>query len=158
MIARLEASAGTKEGVRTQLTEALQKKQNFADALYLMSQLEASDQKIDEALAYAVEAVKNAPNDPLTYIQAGFLYYGKKDYQNAVTSLKTALEKDPGNANVAYFLALSLRDGGRPDLAKSIAEDLFKSNSGNADIEALVKSLETPSTSTPTTKKTTVKK
>jgi tetratricopeptide (TPR) repeat protein len=141
MLARLEASAGTKDGVRLQLTEALKKKQNYADALYLMSQLEASDQKIDEALAYAVEAVKNAPEDPLVYIQAGLLFYGKKDYQNAVTALNTALEKDPNNANVAYFLALALRDGGRPDLAQTIADELLKRAPDNADIQALVSSL-----------------
>jgi tetratricopeptide (TPR) repeat protein len=148
MLARLEASAGTKEGVRMQLTEALKQKQNFADALYLMSQLEASDQKVDEALAYAQEAVKNAPNDPLVYIQAGLLYYGKKDYQNAVTALNTALEKDPNNANVAFFLALSLRDGGRPDLAKVIADELLKRNPDNKDVQALEASLSTKSVST----------
>ncbi|MFA5132196.1 MAG: tetratricopeptide repeat protein [Candidatus Paceibacterota bacterium] len=142
MLARLEASAGTKEGVRAQLTEALKKKQNFADALYLMSQLEASESKGNEALAYAIEAVKNAPNDPLTYIQAGLLFYGKKDYQNAVTALKTALEKDPNNANVAYFLALSLRDGGRPDLAKTIGEELLRRNPGNADLQKFLTSVQ----------------
>lgn len=146
MLARLEASAGSKEGVRLQLTEALKKKQNFADALYLMSQLEASDNKIDEALAYAIEAVKNAPEDPLTYIQAGLLYYGKKDYQNAVDALQLALEKDPNNANVAYFLALSLRDGGRPDIAKTIADELLRRNPGNPDLETFLKSLEPKST------------
>ena len=118
-----------------------------------MSQLEASDQKIDEALSYALEAVKNAPEDPLVYTQAGLLYYGKKDYQNAVTALNTALEKDPNNANVAYFLALSLRDGGRPDLAKTIADELLKRNPDNADIKALIQSLsEAPAQSTTTTK------
>jgi tetratricopeptide (TPR) repeat protein len=142
MLARLEASAGTKEGVRLQLTEALKKKQNFADALYLMSQLEASEEKIDEALTYAVEAVKNAPNDPLVYVQAGLLFYGKKDYQNAATALNTALEKDPNNANIAYFLALSLRDGGRADLAKIIADELLKRNPDNTDLKALVASVE----------------
>lgn len=148
MIARLEASAGSKEGVRTQLTEALKKKQNFADALYLMSQLEASDNKIDEALQYAIEAIRSAPEDPLTYIQAGLLYYGKKDYQNAVDVLQVALEKDPNNANVAYFLALSLRDGGRPDLAKTIADELLRRNPGNADLEAFLKSIEESSATT----------
>lgn len=142
MLARLEASVGSKEGVRTQLTEALKKKQNFADALYLMSQLEASEEKVEEALAYAIEAVKNAPNDPLTYIQAGLLYYGKKDYQNAVNALNTALEKDPNNANIAYFLALSLRDGGRPDLAKTIGDELLKRNPENEDLKTFVKSLD----------------
>lgn len=142
MIARLEASAGTKEGIRLQLTEALKKKQNFADALYLMSQLEASESKGDEALAYALEAVKNAPNDPLVYTQAGLLFYGKKDYQNAVTALQTALQKDPNNANVAYFLALSLRDGGRPDVAKQIGQELLKRNPGNADLESFLKSID----------------
>jgi tetratricopeptide (TPR) repeat protein len=154
MLARLETSAGTKEGIRQHLTDALQKKQNFADALYLMSQLEASESKIDEAITYAIEAIKSAPNDPATYTQAGLLFYGKRDYADAVLALKTALEKDPNNANIAYFLALSLRDGGRPDLAKPLAEELIKRNPGNADLEKFLASLaptvvtQTPSTTT----------
>lgn len=163
MIARLETSAGTKDGVRTSLTDALKKKQNFADALYLMSQLEASESKLDEALVYAIEAIKSAPNDPATYIQAGLLFYGKKDYENAVFALKTALEKDQNNANVAYFLALSLRDGGRPDLAKPLADELLRRNPGNADLERFIGSLVTvpaPSAteSAPVSKKASTKK
>lgn len=158
ILARLEAQAGTKDGVRAQLTEALKKKQNFADALYLMSQLEASDSKLDEAIAYAVEAVKNAPNDPLTYIQAGLLFYGKRDYQNAVTMLNTALQMDQNNANVAYFLALALRDGGRSDLAKTIGDELLRRNPGNADLTSFLKSLEpAPAPEVQTTKKSSKK-
>lgn len=153
MLARLETSGGTKEGVRASLTDALKKKQNFVDALYLMSQLEASESKIEEAITYAIEAIKSAPNDPATYVQAGLLFYGKKDYANAVQALKTALEKDQNNANIAYFLALSLRDGGRPDLAKPLADELLRRNPGNADLEKFIASL-TPSpvvaSSTPT--------
>ncbi len=151
MLARLETSAGTKEGVRAHLTDALQKKQNFADALYLMSQLEASESKVDEAIAYAIEAIKASPNDPATYVQAGLLFYGKKDYENAVLALKTALQKDPNNANVAYFLALTLRDGGRSDLAKPLADELLRRNPGNADLEKFINSL-TPSTVAPAAK------
>jgi tetratricopeptide (TPR) repeat protein len=141
MLARLETSAGTKEGIRTHLTDALRKKQNFADALYLMSQLEASENKIDEAINYAIETIRSAPNDPAAYTQAGLLFYGKKNYQDAVLALKAALEKDPNNANIAYFLALSLRDGGRGDLAKPLADELLKRNPGNADLEAFLRSL-----------------
>jgi tetratricopeptide (TPR) repeat protein len=147
MQARLEISAGTKDGVRASLTEALKKKQNFADALYLMSQLEASDNKIEEAIAYAVEAVKNAPNDPLVYTQAGLLFYAKKDYQNAIAALRAGLEKDPNNQNIAYFLILSLRDSGRPDLAQPLAEELLRRNPGNEELGKVVSSL----TSTPVT-------
>jgi tetratricopeptide (TPR) repeat protein len=155
ILARLEASAGSREGVRLQLTEALKKKQNFADALFLMSQLESSEQKIDEALDYAVKAVQAAPNDPSVYVQAGLLFYGKKDYLNAVKALQQALQLDQNNANTAYFLALSLRDGGRPDLAKLIGVELLNRNPGNADLEAFLKSVEPQpvATTTPATSK-----
>jgi tetratricopeptide (TPR) repeat protein len=142
MLARLETSAGTKDGVRTHLTDALKKKQNFADALYLMSQLQASENDVEGAITYAIESIKSAPNDPATYVQAGLLFYGKKDYGNAVLALKTALEKDPNNANIAYFLALSLRDGGQPALAKPLADELLKRNPGNADLQKFINSLE----------------
>jgi tetratricopeptide (TPR) repeat protein len=141
MLARLETSAGTREGVRSHLTDALKKKQNFADALYLMSQLQASENDIEGAIAYAIEAIKSAPNDPATYVQAGLLFYGKKDYPNAVLALKTALEKDPNNANIAYFLALALRDGGEPGLAKPLADELLRRNPGNADLQKFINSL-----------------
>ncbi len=156
MLARLETSAGTKEGVRTQLTGALKKKQNFADALYLMSQLQASENDIEGAIAYAVESIKSAPNDPATYVQAGLLFYGKRDYNNAVLALKTALEKDPNNANIAYFLALALRDGGEPALAKPLADELLRRNPENVDLQKFINSL-TPTVVSPPTKPATKK-
>jgi tetratricopeptide (TPR) repeat protein len=110
---------------------------------------------MDEALQYAIETVKNVPNDPAAWVQAGLLFYGKKDYNNAVFSLKTALEKDQNNANIAYFLALSLRDGGRPDLAKPLADELLRRNPGNSDIEKFLASLvpqQQTQKETPTTK------
>jgi tetratricopeptide (TPR) repeat protein len=106
-----------------------------------MSQLKASENDVEGAIAYAVEAIKSAPNDPATYVQAGLLFYGKKDYANAVFALKTALEKDPNNANIAYFLALALRDGGEPKLAKPLADELLRRNPGNADLERFINSL-----------------
>jgi tetratricopeptide (TPR) repeat protein len=142
MMARLEAAGGSKEAVRLSLNDALKKKENFLDALYLMSQLEASESQVDEAIKYAVKAVEVAPKDSAALVQAGLLYYGKKDYQNAVTYLYAALQVEPTNNNIAYFLALSLRDGGALNDAKLIAEELLRRNPGNAEITALLKSLE----------------
>jgi tetratricopeptide (TPR) repeat protein len=142
MMARLEAVGGTKEAVRVALNQALEKKKNFADAFYLMSQFEASEKNIDQAIAYAIEAVKNAPNDPATYLQAGYLFYGKKDYANAIDAFQYALQYAPNNANIAYSLAVALRDGGKPDVAKQIADELAKRAPTDPDIKALVRSLE----------------
>jgi hypothetical protein len=64
-----------------------------------------------------------------------------------------ALQRDQNNANIAYFLALALRDGGRPDLAKTIADELIRRNPGNADLEAFLKSLN-PQPISPTKKAT----
>jgi tetratricopeptide (TPR) repeat protein len=141
ILARLEASAGTKEDMRLALNEALKKKPNFADTLYLMSKLEESEQNIDVAINYAIEAIKNAPDDALTYLQAGTLFYKKKDYQNAIISLNTALEKDHNNPNVLYFLALAFRDSKQTGPAKQIADELIKHNPTNPDLMALFNSL-----------------
>ncbi len=159
MLARLEVSAGTKEQVRADLMLALSKKSNFADAQYMMSQLEASENNLDSALTYALEAIKNAPTDPLTYTQAGLLFYNKKNYQDAVTAFKTGLEQDKNNTTIAYFLALALRDGGRPDLALPIAQELSKRNPTNTDVSVLLSSLTSkPSTATTTAPTTRTKK
>ncbi len=141
MQARLETSAGTRDAAKERLTEALKKKQNFADALYLMSQLSAGESKTEEAINYAIEAIKSAPNDPLVYTQAGLLFYVKRDYQNAALALRGALERDPNNENVAYFLALSLRDGGNPQLALPLAEELLRRNPASQEVKSLVASI-----------------
>lgn len=158
MLARLETSAGTKEGVKMYLTDALKKKQNFADALYLMSQLAASENNIESAIAYAIETIKSAPNDPAAYVQAGLLFYGKKDYPNAGLAFKAALEKDQNNANIAYFLALTLRDIGEPALAKPLADELLRRNPGNAELEKFRDSLNPSVSPQPSTPKAPVKK
>ena len=106
-----------------------------------MSQLSAGESKIEEAINYAIEAVKSAPNDPLVYTQAGLLFYAKRDYQNAALALRGALERDPNNENVAYFLALSLRDGGAGQLALPLAEELLKRNPNSQDVKSLVNSI-----------------
>lgn len=142
MVARLESVGGTREAMRDRLKDALNKKQNFADALYLMSQLSASESKVDEALQYSLEALKIAPNDINVLTQTGLLLYGKRAYQDAITVLQKALELDQNNQNVAYFLALSLRDGGNKELAKSIGEELMKRNPGNADLQKFLESLQ----------------
>ncbi len=151
MQARLETSAGTRDGAKEWLTEALKKKQNFADALYLMSQLSAGESKIEEAINFAVEAVRSAPNDPLAYTQAGLLFYVKRDYQNAVLALRGALERDPNNENVAYFLALALRDGGSGELALPLVEELMRRNPNNQDIVNLINSIKSGSASSAST-------
>jgi tetratricopeptide (TPR) repeat protein len=154
ILARLEYAAGTIDRAKTEVKTALSKKENFADALYLMSQLEADDKNLEAALNYAILSIKNAPNDPLTYIQAGVLFYEKKDYQNAVIAFRTALEKDPNNENVAYFLSLALRDGGRPDVAKPVVDELLKRNPNNPDLISLLNSLFIVNATTTTSTKT----
>ncbi len=157
MVARLESVGGTREAMRDRLKDALNKKQNFADALYLMSQLSAGESKADEALQYSLEALKIAPNDINVLTQTGLLLYGKRAYQDAITVLQKALEIDQNNQNVAYFLALSLRDAGNKELAKNIGEELIKRNPGNADLQKFLDSLQIK-TETKEIKKETKKK
>jgi tetratricopeptide (TPR) repeat protein len=141
-LARLEASAGTKEEIRTSLSKALEIKDNFTDALYLMSQLAAFEQKNDEAISYAVKAVYSAPNNPAVYSQAGLLLYGNKNYNDAIYALKQSLILDSTNGNVAFFLALALRDAGDTNSSRLIANELLKGNPSNQDLLNLIKSID----------------
>ena len=150
-LARLEASAGTKENIRTALTKSLEIKDNFTDALYLMSQLAAYEQKNDEAISFAVKAVNSAPNNPAVYSQAGLLLYGNKDYNDAIYALKKSLILDSTNGNVAFFLALALRDSGDMKSAKLIGDELLKGNPNNQDLINFLKTLDIPQLSATTT-------
>lgn len=141
-LARLEASAGTKENIREALTKALEIKGNFTDALYLMSQLEAYEQNNNKAIEFAVKAVNSAPNNPAVYSQAGLLLYGNKNYNDAIYALKQSLILDSTNGNVAFFLALALRDAGDTNSARLIANELVKGNPNNQDLLNFIKSLD----------------
>lgn len=151
--ARLDASYGNKSEAKETLSKALSKREELTEALYLMSQLAASEQDVKAAVEYAIKASTQSPNDPAVLTQLGLLLYGSGAYKESFVTLQRALTLDPTNGTVAYFIALSLRDGGRPDLAREVASALLKDNPDNPDLEQLLGSLAVPTQAATSTKK-----
>jgi len=112
-LAQLELLEGNTDAALKNLAAAVQLKPNFAAAYYAASQIYASGNELENALAAATLATQYAPQDPLAWYNAGAIAYAAKDYPRAIAALEQALTLQSNYANAAYVLGLAYYDAGR---------------------------------------------
>ena len=59
----------------------------------------------DSALARLADYINNAPNDPFGHNFSGYLFYRKKNYEQAKKAFERTLSIDPENAYAHFYLA-----------------------------------------------------
>ena len=106
-LARLQVSQKDLDPAIQTIGASLQVKSNYLDAVYLLSQVEASKGNLPDAITAAQFAVNLNPTSPLLYFQLGILQYTHADYGLATTTLTEAVKLQPDYANAQYFLGLS---------------------------------------------------
>ncbi len=124
-----------------ELGRALQVKNNYLDAVYLLSQIYAAKGDLANAITAASVAVQLNPQNSVLQFQLGLLKYNAKDYAGAILAMTEAVKVQPDYANAKYFLGLSearLNNNG-----KAIAqfEDLIKTNPDNQEIALILSNL-----------------
>ena len=142
-LAQLSALQGDASSTRAYILEALNKKQNYADAYYLLSQLDVSQNNLTEALAAAGAAVQSAPSEPLLWFQYGTIAYALTKYPDASTALEQAVALNGNYANALYVLGFSYYSQERIPEAISAFERVLALNPDNqavAQIVSLLKS------------------
>ncbi|MEI6296040.1 MAG: tetratricopeptide repeat protein [bacterium] len=140
-IARLEIANNDTNKAREYLNQSLQLKSNFTAALYLLSQIEASQGHLKEAIAKAEQAYLFAPNDLGVLFQLGFLKFSNKDYEGSVASLERAISINPQYSNAKYFLGLSYAKLGRNSLALKQFKEISALNPDNDEVRSIIKNL-----------------
>ena len=141
-LAQLDLANSDTTTAEADLNKALTEKNDYADAIYLLSQIYIQENKIPEA-TNAVKALATLyPSNSGVFFELGLLEYNQKDYANAAQALSQAIVISPNYANAQYFLGLS--DYYLKDTTDAIAqfEALSKSNPGNADVAAILMNLE----------------
>ncbi|MHB8860611.1 MAG: hypothetical protein ACYC48_02655 [Minisyncoccota bacterium] len=105
IFARLDIANKDTKAAEANLKAAIALKQDYTDAIFLLSQLEVQDGNVKDALASALSAAYFAPNDPNILFQVGVLYAAQNDFANAATALSASVAANPQFANARYLLA-----------------------------------------------------
>ena len=93
-------------------------KNDFTQAIFLLSQLKVQLGQAKEALQAAEAAAYFAPNDPSVVFQVGILRSANGDTVGAIQALARAVDLNPQYANARFFLGVMYAISG--DLPKAI--------------------------------------
>ncbi|MBI2046466.1 MAG: tetratricopeptide repeat protein [Parcubacteria group bacterium] len=140
-LARLALLQGNHDEARVQISRALTLKNNYTDAIFLLSRIEADEGKIADAIASAEIASLISPNDTGLFFHLGLLRYTNKDYGGAISAFERAVLLQSNYANAKYFLGLSYQQMG--ETANSIIqfEDIARLNPDNSDVKKILANL-----------------
>lgn len=140
-IARLEASKNNFEDAQKNIGLALQLKQDYVDAIFLLSQIQVAQGKIKDAIISVQVASQINPNSPSIFFQLGLLEYNDKNYQEAVNAFNQAVKLDNTYANAQYFLGLSYARIGKMNDAVIQFEKLAQTNPENQEVALILSNL-----------------
>ncbi|MBX4210816.1 tetratricopeptide repeat protein [Candidatus Parcubacteria bacterium] len=140
-LARLEINHNDLKKAREYITKSLQQKNNYTDAIFLLSQLEVTEGNVKAALNSIEAASLLAPNDPVVYFQLGLLRYNDKNYAGAAEALQHAVEVSPQYSNAKYFYGLSLDKLGRSPEAIQQFNDIATLNPDNSEVKLILANL-----------------
>jgi tetratricopeptide (TPR) repeat protein len=140
--ARVKLKAGDRVSARNLLSSALELKNDFTPALFMLSQMDVSDGNLKSAIQMAEQAFISSPNDIGVLFQLSMLYYNDRDFDNAQLALEKVVILRPDYSNARYFLGLIYS---RKDMAlDAIAQfrKIEEYNLDNAEVKRILNNLE----------------
>jgi cytochrome c-type biogenesis protein CcmH/NrfG len=141
-LAQLQAQMNKLPDALQTLGSALQVKNNYLDAIYLLSQVEAAQGNLKDAITAAQVALQINPQSPLLYFQLGLLEYNNADYGAAASALEKAIAVQPDYSNARYFLGLSYARLGRTKDALTQFSRLSADNPDNQSVVSVITTLQ----------------
>jgi tetratricopeptide (TPR) repeat protein len=141
-LAQLQASQNKLDDALKTLGVALQVKNNYLDAIFLLSQVTAAQGNLKDAIIAAQVATQLNPQSAILFFQLGLLQYNNKDYASAAKALATAVELQSDYANAQYFLGLAYAR--LNDTANAITQftRLAQTNPDNQEISFILTNLQ----------------
>lgn len=139
--ARLEIAVGNKDRAREYIAQALNQKSNYTEAIFLLSQMQANEGNLKDAIASAEVASMVSPNDMGAFFQLGLLRYKAKDYKGAIAAFSRAVDLNPSYSNAKYFLGISLYKTGDRKSAIQQFEEISSLNPDNVEVKNILKNL-----------------
>jgi tetratricopeptide (TPR) repeat protein len=142
LFAQLSAKQGDLVTARSHLNEALNLKNDYTDALLLLSQIDLEEGKIESAIKVTNSIIALEPNNPARYFQLGVLLAKNNNLDQSVIAFKEAIRLDNSYANARYFLALTYLDLNKKEEALIELKNVLITNPDNQEIKNLISRVE----------------
>lgn len=139
-LARLELAkdANNIEGAKEFIGASLQKKSNYTEAIFLLSQLQIQEGNIQNAITSVEAAVVIEPNNAVFFFQLGLLQSNVGDQAKAISALERAVALNPQYSNARYFLGLNYFQTGRAEEAVEQFTVVSGLNPDNEDVKTIL--------------------
>ncbi len=141
LFARLAVNKNDLKEAESYALRAIQTKNNYLDAYFLLSQIEVANKNIQGAISSVTAASVIDPTNPAIFFQLGLLKYNVGDFNGAIQALEKATSMTPDYANAKYFLGLSYEITKQHDKAVLQFQDLARTNPDNAEVKAILENL-----------------
>ncbi len=142
LFAQLSARFGDFEKARVYLNESISLKNNYTDALFLLSQLDIEEGKTENAIKVTQDILSIEPYNPTRYFQLGLLLAKVDKISDAIKAFEQAIILDNNYANARYFLALAYLDTDRKNDAIVQLKIIETLNPDNQMIKQLIAEVE----------------
>ncbi|MFA6315053.1 MAG: tetratricopeptide repeat protein [Candidatus Paceibacterota bacterium] len=140
-LAKLQARMNKLDDALTSTGAALQTKNNYLDAIFLLSQIYAAKGNLPDAIIAAKVALEINPENPIILFQLGLLEYNMKNYPAAEVAFAAATKYQTDYANARYFLGLSYARQNKSTDAIREFEEISKTNPDNQEISLILSNL-----------------
>jgi len=141
LAAQLEVAMKKLPEAKQFIGRALEVKNNYSDAIFLLSQIQVSENSIKDAIISLLVLAQLNPKEPTTFFQLGLLYYNTNDNVNAGIALSKAVELSPAFSNARYFLGLTYARLGKYPEAVIQFEEIAKFNPENSEVANIIATL-----------------
>ncbi|KND46767.1 MAG: Tfp pilus assembly protein PilF [Parcubacteria bacterium C7867-006] len=141
LFARLAVNHNDLKAAESYALQAIQAKNNYLDAYFLLSQIEVATQNIQGAISSVTAASVIDPTNPAIFFQLGLLKYNAGDFTGAIQALEKSTTMTPDYANAKYFLGLSYEMTKQHDKAIAQFQDLAKTNPDSQEVKTILENL-----------------
>ncbi len=141
LMARLEADNGSLANAAAYAQQAIQVKQNYLDAYYMLAQIAIANKDLKGAIDTVTAATVINPTDPSLLFQLGYLKFSNSDFAGAITALEKSLTLSPQYANAIYYLGLSYEAVGQHTKAIAAFTTLKQTNPDNETVTSVLDAL-----------------
>ncbi len=142
LLAQHKARLEQFDETRRYLIEAVNLKNNYTDALYLLSQLDIEQGNLESALQFARSIILIEPNNPVRYFQLGLLLGADQKFTEAAAAFEQAILLSNDYANARYFLSLTYLDLGREEDALAQLRIILEDNQDSQLVKDIITQVE----------------